>query len=159
MKLYHGTNVNFNEIDLSMCKPNKDFGRGFYLTDIRKQALDMAIRRCDLEKKGTPVVLEYEFNESLLISGDMKVKRFEEVCGEWAEFIFANRKAQERSIHDYDIVIGPVADDGVVFQLNLYQQHFITLEQLVQGLKYRKLNRQYFFGTPLAISKLQRLWG
>ena len=157
MKLYHGTNTDFKEIDLFKCKPNKDFGQGFYLTDIRKQALDMAIRRCEIEKNGTPVVLEYEFNELLLTSGELKVRRFEAVSGEWVEFIFANRKARGESVHDHDVVIGPVADDGVVFHLNLYQQHLITLEQLVHGLRYRKLNKQYFFGTPLAISKLQRL--
>lgn len=38
MKLYHGTNVDFRNISLSKCKPNKDFGRGFYLIDIRRQA-------------------------------------------------------------------------------------------------------------------------
>lgn len=157
MKLYHGTNIDFQAIDLSKCKPNKDFGQGFYLTDIRKQALDMAIRRCDMERTGTPVVMEFEFDESLLTSGEMNVKQFDAVSGEWAEFIFANRKAKGERVHDYDIVIGPVADDGVVFQLNLYQQHIITLQQLVHGLRYRKLNKQYYFGTPLAISKLQRL--
>ena len=45
----------------------------------------------------------------------------------------------------------------MVYQLNLYQQHFITIEQLVKGLEYRKLNNQYFFGTKRAISKLKRL--
>ena len=37
MKLYHGTNCDFQQIDLKKCKPNKDFGQGFYLTDIRRQ--------------------------------------------------------------------------------------------------------------------------
>ena len=50
-----------------------------------------------------------------------------------------------------------VADDGVVYQMNLYAQHLITVEQLVEGLTYRKLNSQYFFGTERAISKLRRL--
>ena len=36
-------------------------------------------------------------------------------------------------------------------------QHFITIEQLVQGLTYKKLNRQYFFGTEKAIAKLRRI--
>lgn len=45
MKLYHGTNQDIEAIDLSLCMPNKDFGRGFYLTDIRKQAEYMAIRK------------------------------------------------------------------------------------------------------------------
>ncbi len=35
MTLYHGSNVLIDYIDLSMSKPNKDFGKGFYLTDIR----------------------------------------------------------------------------------------------------------------------------
>ena len=60
-------------------------------------------------------------------------------------------------MHEYDIVIGPIADDGVVYQINLYMQHFITIDQLVQGLTYKKLNRQYFFGTEKAIAKLRRI--
>lgn len=32
MILYHGTNVEFDVIDLAKSKPNKDFGQGFYLT-------------------------------------------------------------------------------------------------------------------------------
>lgn len=43
MKLYHGTNIDFSRILLSKCKPNKDFGCGFYLTNIRSQAQEMAI--------------------------------------------------------------------------------------------------------------------
>lgn len=157
MKLYHGTNTDFASIDLAKGKPNKDFGRGFYLTDIKRQALEMAVRRCDFEGTGTPTVLTYDFDENLLNTGELKVKGFEGVSNEWAEFILANRRARGKRVHDYDIVIGPVADDGVVFQLNLYQQHLITIEQLVQGLTFRKLNNQYFFGTERAISKLIRL--
>ena len=33
MKLYHGSNILIDKIDLSKSKPNKDFGRGFYLSD------------------------------------------------------------------------------------------------------------------------------
>lgn len=42
MKLYHGTNVDFRQIDIAKSKAFKDFGQGFYLTDIRKQAEDWA---------------------------------------------------------------------------------------------------------------------
>ena len=38
MILYHGTNMAFDAIDLTKSKPNKDFGRGFYLTSLREQA-------------------------------------------------------------------------------------------------------------------------
>ena len=37
MRLYHGTNKEFLEIDLLKSKPNKDFGRGFYLSAKNKQ--------------------------------------------------------------------------------------------------------------------------
>lgn len=157
MKLYHGTNTDFASIDLAKSRPNKDFGRGFYLTDIRRQAVEMAVRRCDFEGTGTPTVLTYEFDENLLKSGGLKVKQFDGVSNEWAEFILVNRRARGKRVHDYDIVTGPVADDGVVYQLNLYQQHLITIEQLVQELTYRKLNSQYYFGTERAIATLQRL--
>ena len=42
MKLYHGTNRDFDKIDLLKSKPNKDFGRGFYLSAAYEQALNMA---------------------------------------------------------------------------------------------------------------------
>ncbi len=34
MRLYHGTNVEFEQIDLTKSNRFKDFGQGFYLTDI-----------------------------------------------------------------------------------------------------------------------------
>ena len=157
MKLYHGTNIDFLEIDFKKCKPNKDFGCGFYLTDIKQQAVDMAIRRAKFEDKGSPVVQEYEFDESLLTSDELRVKIFDGISNDWAQFIVANRNAKGKRIHNYDVVVGPIADDGVVFQINLFMMHFITIEELVKRLEFKKLNSQYFFGTELAISNLKRL--
>ena len=70
MKLYHGTNTDFSEILLERCKPNKDFGRGFYLTNIRRQAQAMAIRKCEFEETGSPVVQVYEFDLRNLLTSD-----------------------------------------------------------------------------------------
>ena len=42
MILYHGTNQSFDVVDLGKSKPNKDFGRGFYLSADYEQALVMA---------------------------------------------------------------------------------------------------------------------
>ena len=82
---------------------------------------------------------------------------FRNVSEEWAEFILKNRTSCGRRLHDYDIVVGPVADDGVVYQLNLYMQRLITLDALVRELTYKKINNQYFFGTEKAIGLLRRL--
>ena len=107
MKLYHGTNIDFSEIDFSKCKPNKDFGQGFYLTDIKKQALEMAVRRCNFEQSGAPIVQEYEFDETVLHDGSLKIKIFDGVCSEWAEFILKNRTSRKKITHSYDVVVGP----------------------------------------------------
>lgn len=42
MKLYYGTNVDFDVIDLTKSNKYKDFVQGFYLTDIRLQAEELA---------------------------------------------------------------------------------------------------------------------
>ena len=42
MRLYYGTNVIFDKIDIKKSKPNKDFGQGFYLSASKTQATDMA---------------------------------------------------------------------------------------------------------------------
>ena len=158
MKLYHGTNIQFNEVNLKRCRPNKDFGQGFYLTDLKQQALLMAQRRCDIEGTGTPFVLEYEFDEKYLSDGSLSVKVFTNVCEEWAEFILTNRQRRKKNPqHSYDIVIGPIADDGVVFQLNRYQQKMIDLPTLVKELTFKKLNNQYYFGTPKSLTYLKRI--
>ena len=39
MILYHGTNVEFDHIDLTRSKPNKDFGQGFYTGESYDQAI------------------------------------------------------------------------------------------------------------------------
>lgn len=153
--LYHGSNVGIDLICLDKCSPFKDFGRGFYLTDIEEQAWQMAVRRTRIAGEGEPTVTSYAFDESLLEHPSLRVKVFTEPTEEWALFILANRKGLETQ--QFDIVVGPIADDGVAFQLERYLKHLITLEVLVQELVYRKLNRQYFFGTELSISKLLKL--
>ena len=70
-----------------------------------------------------------------------------------------NRNIKEsHPIHDYDIVYGPIADDGVTFQLRRYQAGILSIEELVRELQYaRGITFQYFFGTELALSKLIKL--
>ena len=48
-------------------------------------------------------------------------------------------------------------NDGVVFQLERYENNIITLDVLVEELSYQKLNKQYCFTTTKAVSKLIKL--
>lgn len=157
MILYHGTNIDFDEIDISKTKKYKDFGQGFYLTDIKSQAEELAEKRA-LIFGGAPIIQKYEFDKALLSSPEVNVLKFNSACAEWAEFIYKNRR---RTIppfaHNYDIIIGPIADDGVAYLLGRYEEGSFTIEDLAEELKFKRLNNQYFFGTLKAISLLKRI--
>lgn len=156
MILYHGTNVDFSSIDLKKSRPNKDFGQGFYLSGNRRQAEELAAARVELTG-GEAIVLEYDFDEALLDSGALRVKRFDDYTEEWAKFILANRNG-DGHVHDYDIVVGPIANDRVGRQLWRYRNHDIDMDTLIKNLKYMKgVTIQYFFGTEQAIKHLKKL--
>lgn len=68
MKLYHGTNVDFEQIDVAKSKPNKDFGRGFYLSADYHQAMNMADIKVEQMETGSPIVQEYFFDEKEMVN-------------------------------------------------------------------------------------------
>lgn len=155
MKLYHGTNRSFDVIDLMKSKPNKDFGRGFYLSPDYEQALNMAHIKTEQLQEGEPVVMTYSIDDEEM--SKLHTLVFEEYSEDWARFILANRNSSiATNVHDYDIVIGPIADDRVGVQLWKYENQLIDLPTLVKKLKYMKgMTIQYFFGTEKAISLLK----
>ena len=155
MILYHGTNIDFQEIKLELCTPNKDFGKGFYLTPLVARARERAKDRCEREQKGTPVVQKYEFNEASL--GGVSVMTFASTNVEWLDFILENRNKKCKQQHPFDIVIGPVADDGVITSISLYEARVITRAELIERLKYPKPYIQYCFCTQRAIDLLSRI--
>ena len=159
MRLYHGTNVEFNEIDLSKSKVGKDFGCGFYLSADREQALELAKRKAEQSGEGELKVYEYEFDETLLQGNELSVQNFGEYSREWAEFVLANRRNRVRdSVHSYDVVIGPIANDTVGFQIRRFTAGIIDMERFIQELQYMKgISFQYFFGTERAIKHLKRI--
>ena len=60
--LYHGSTMEITEIDLSRSKPNKDFGKGFYLSEDRQQAFEMTSYKA-IQLDMEPVVNVFEFDE------------------------------------------------------------------------------------------------
>ena len=154
MRLYHGTNVEFEAIDLAKSRPNKDFGQGFYLSDNYSQAEKMAAVKVEQQKLGRSIVFTYEIDD--YVFNLLRVKRFDDYSSEWAEFILSNRNNETgHPVHDYDIVIGPIADDRVGVQLWRYENEMIDLETLVNNLKYMKgITFQYAFCTQKAIDQL-----
>ena len=159
INLFHGSNVAISEIDLSKGLIDKDFGQGFYLTDILDQAQAMANRRVRITQKGHPVVSTFEFDDAFLYNSELNVKLFDDSpTEEWALFVMSNRNSSQTGFtHPYDIVVGPVANDGVAFQMERYEEGLIDLPTLVRELTFRKLNRQYYFGTERAIATLKKI--
>lgn len=75
MILYHGTNIDFEEIDIEKSNPYKDFEKGFYLTEIRTQAEELAKKKARIFG-GKPIVQSYEFDESYLCNDYLNVLTF-----------------------------------------------------------------------------------
>ena len=89
MILYHGSNLKINQIDLSKCKPYKDFGKGFYCTTIKKQAEFMADRVVK-RQGGIKTINTFELDENIFNDKKINIKKFDKPSQEWAKFILNN---------------------------------------------------------------------
>ncbi len=157
IKLYHGSNVRIDQIDLSFSKNGKDFGKGFYLNEKRQQAMDMAVRTSKRQMTGKPIVNSYLFDETILTRpSDLKIKVFDDYSKEWAEFVLMNRNnSTDKQAHPYDIVVGPIADDTVGVQIRRFTMGYISIDALIEELKFNGSHAiQYFFGTERAVKLL-----
>ena len=155
MLLYHGSNMVIEEIDLAKSRPNKDFGKAFYLSADRKQAEEMAKFKV-LTSGGEETVTVFEFDELHL--QDLSIKRFESYSEEWAEFVYNNRDEKQDFRHDYDLVFGPIANDTVGVQIRDLRERKISMKRFLKKLEYYKgITFQYAFCTPSAIAKLKKV--
>ena len=108
---------------------------------------------------GEPVVTEFEFDSNIIASGQLKVKIFNSYTEEWAKFVYDNRENYtDTSIHDYDIIYGPIANDKVGAQIRNFKNGNIDLDELLRRIKYLKgITFHYYFGTEAAIKTLHKI--
>lgn len=159
MILYHGSNIEITEIDLSASKVGKDFGCGFYLSADKEQALELAIRKTEQIGNGTPTLNVFDFDETGFRASGLSIREFDGYTSEWADFVLMNRRNRTReAMHNYDVVIGPIANDAVGFQIRRYTSGLIDKQKFLEELEYMKgITFQYFFGTKAAIQFLTRI--
>lgn len=160
MRLYHGTDSFFERPDLSKCRPFKDFGRGFYLTPdlaVAKRMAERCVERSDWQ--GAPkYVYVYDFDETDLAT--LNIRRFAPAVDEgFARFVMANRQARSKvADHNrdsrYDIVSGPIADDRMGVLFRRFEDGEVSIEYLVNELRFKRLSMQYSFHTQRALAKL-----
>jgi hypothetical protein len=157
MKVYHGSYIRIDTIDLSKCKPRKDFGRGFYVTKIRHHAENWA--NVIGENNNTEgVITEFEYIEDDFIEYICKIKRFSGYTEEWLDFIVANRnKKSPEPAHDYDIVEGPVANDKIQNTLRFYLKGEISKEKFLEMLTYHEETHQICFCTLNSLQAIERI--
>jgi len=157
MKVYHGSYTLIEIVDLSQAEANKDFGKGFYVTNIRKHAERWA-ERIAREHNAKPVVTEFLFYESAYTDSIYKVLRFPQPCREWVEFIMMNRNPNiPKPAHDYDIVEGPIANDWVTSQIKLYEKGKISMDKLVEKLTHREDTHQICLCTTESLGAIKAI--
>ena len=137
--VYHGgTEI----VEHPICKfgrPNLDFGKGFYVTDIRQQAIDWAKQTANRRKK-LPILNRYRLNREAILS-EANCKVFEAYDKDWLEFIVASRRGLNVA-DNYDYIEGGVANDRVVDTVNLYMAGLMDQATALQRLAEHQPNNQ-----------------
>jgi len=149
MILYHGSNHDFNSVDLSKSKDKRDFGKGFYTTTIKEQAQSWGYNM--FNRLGGDGIFLYEFE--FTPSSDLASKYFQEISDEWFDFILANR-IQCGLQHNFDFVQGPVANDKTFLTITGFIDGLFSREEAMQRLRYSRSNNQLSLHTERAVSLL-----
>lgn len=157
--LYHGTISEIKKVDVSKGRDKKDFGKGFYIATSKNQAIGMmhkkyreAIRRS--RNKSAAGINEYLYEVVLDVeyAATLDIKVFEQADEEWLDFILLCRE-QGGVPHNYDIVIGPTADDDTMLCLRAYWDGLYgeagtagAKHLLLNNLETENLGIQYYVG-------------
>lgn len=142
MKLFHGCNVEVVSPRILANGCYKDFGFGFYCTNIEKQA-----KRWAMNKKKQHMVSIYKYHDNK----SLKVKTFPEMTEEWLDFIVANRNGE---LHSFDIVEGPMVDDTIWDYMEDFWKGNITREAFWVLVKFKYPIHQIVFCTEQALESI-----
>lgn len=137
--VYHGgTDI----IENPICKfgrENLDFGQGFYITDLREQAVIWAGNMAKARNKSA-ILNRYKLNKSAILD-EYKYKIFKAYDKEWFEFIIGNRIGLEL-FKRYDYIEGGIANDRVIDTINLYIAGLIDFNFALRELSKHSPNNQ-----------------
>ena len=155
MKVYRGSYIEIEKIELAKCLPQKDFGQGFYVTKFRHHA-EIWAKIIGKKHNTQGFVTEFDYTESPFAQRICKIKHFENYNEEWLDFVVANRQnEEEKTIHDYDIIEGPVADDKVQLRIRDYLNGKISKQEFLKELVYHEKTHQICFCTKVSLQLLK----
>lgn len=151
--LFHGGSDIITTPEIRVPNRTLDFGSGFYLTSSLNQAQDWVHRRFhNIDSDIIGYVNEYELDLTRA-KNVLNIKIFDNADDKWLDFVMYNRKNPEFK-HDFDIVIGPVANDRVYTAFSLYEAGTIGKDTLIAELKTYRLVDQYLLHTQEALEHI-----
>lgn len=142
MEIYHGSNSVIETPQVKATGFYKDFGFGFYCTQMEKQA-----QRWAVTKRPQHIVNIYEYKPDI----SLKKLYFEAMTEEWLDFIVECRRGIP---HIYDIVEGTMADDTIWDYIEDFVAGNITREAFWVLTKFKYPTHQIVFCTEKALNTL-----
>jgi hypothetical protein len=152
--LYHGSYLEVSEPRLIKSTRLLDFGSGFYTTTNFEQAQRFTERYAHAQKDR--MISTYEFNEPGAIEV-LRLKRFDHADIGWLEYVVANRRGNGAE-DDFDIVVGPVANDRVFDVIEGYELGDYTQEEAIRRFLSYRLTDQVVFKSERAMGYLSFLY-
>ena len=146
MILYHGSYTKIEKPELSFSRLRTDFGKGFYLTPLKTQAVNWAQRFLREHRSAFVSVYEFLPKPDDKLPAAVRILEFDSHSIEWLDFITACRLGKPVD-KEWDLVIGGVANDKVFDTLQLYFDELIRAEEAIGRLRYNKPNFQHCFKT------------
>lgn len=149
LTLFHGGSHLIEVPEIREPERTLDFRKGFYTTTSYDQAERLVRNRISSGRWTNGYVNTYLFDVDRAAK-DLRIRRFASANDEWVDFVLQNRMV-EGFEHDFDIVIGPVANDNVYRQFALFEGGIISKESLINELMSYKLVDQYLFHTEKSL--------
>ncbi len=147
MKVYHGSYVEVSFPDISHSRKRLDFGAGFYVTPLEKQAISWCKQY--LRRGKQAVVNVYELDEQVF--EESSFLQFDCYSEEWLDFVFLCRRGKDDS--DYELISGGVANDRIFDTIELYFDGIISKADAIGRLAYEKPNFQICLRTDRVIER------
>ncbi len=153
MLLYHGSTMAVRKPIVSRGRGKTDFGKGFYTTTSREQAEKWAqIKRDRMGDEAHAIVSVFELDDAVLNKPAYHTRHFDGATAEWLDFVVGNRRGEIH--HDYDLIMGPVANDKLYATITLYENNVLDANAAIEQLNTHQLFDQLSFHSTKACKLL-----
>jgi len=151
MRLYHGSCIRVPEPGIARSAHMLDFGVGFYTTSDKEQAIRFTDKFINLGKDRIVNIYEYDKTAA---GGALSVMKYPSTDTEWLRCIVENRMGRGKD-RDFDIVIGPVANDRVFDVIENFEIGVYSEEEAIKRFLAFRLTDQVVFKTEKSLAYLK----